>query len=75
MKSLATVATLFLVAFALQPALAQDAKDTKGTGTETVAGLPILPTDSLEQLFKMRASWGTEPVQSSAQASNSKAEK
>lgn len=79
MKFLATVATLVLMAFALQPALAQDKKETKGTGTETVAGRPIFPTGDLEALFKMRESWGTEPSVTSAEADvnsgKSKAEK
>jgi hypothetical protein len=62
MKSLAAVATLALVAFATQPALAQEKKES---GTETVAGLPTLPTDSVEALFAMREKWGTEPTMSS----------
>lgn len=62
MKSLATVATLLLAVFAVQPALAQE-----DTEAETVAGLPILPTTSTSDLLAMRDKWGTEPSMSTAQ--------
>lgn len=73
MKSFAAVATLALVAFATQPTLAQEKKDAKqASGEQTVAGLPTLPTDSIEDLFAMRESWGTEPSMSSAKPGGEK---
>lgn len=65
MRSLVTAATLLLAASAWQPALAQESKDS-GTN-ETVAGLPILPTTSVDDVLAMREQWGTKPSVSTAQ--------
>ncbi len=66
MKSLVTTATLLIAALAWQPALAQDSKKE---AAETVAGLPTLPTTSVDDVLAMREGWGTKPSMSSAQPS------
>lgn len=65
MRSLVAVATLIVAAFALEPALAQEAKKAEN-GKETVAGLPILPNE-LDALLEAREKWGTEPAMSTAE--------
>lgn len=76
MRFLATLATTLVTmgfaAFALQPALAQEKKATEETAM--VAGRPTLPTTSVEDLFKMREQWGTEPSIRSAEAKPEKTE-
>lgn len=65
MKSLATVATLLLAIFGLQPAQAQDPKAPEPG--PMVAGRPTLPTTSIKDLIAVQESWGTKPSMSTWQ--------